>query len=201
MAISFSCECGKFIKVRDEYAGKRAKCPACGKNTLIPEAVNAADRTEPIFAADHRGFFDATHGPYPHGLAAPKEAPTWPTISVFATGTQQEPWFYGFLEKYSIVVRWLGITLSGGLFLLVFLLYFGFSYMIFRLPSEILPIIPKFGYLAGGTFAFLLLILGIAVMILVPVLFAASLIQVVVDSGRNLRAIRAGLEAQGNRQP
>lgn len=30
MPITFPCDCGKQLKVGDEYAGKRAKCPACG---------------------------------------------------------------------------------------------------------------------------------------------------------------------------
>jgi prepilin-type processing-associated H-X9-DG protein len=34
--IRFSCECGKLLQVKDEYAGQRAVCPACGKEQVVP---------------------------------------------------------------------------------------------------------------------------------------------------------------------
>src|SRR5713226_4316941 len=34
MPITLKCGCGKQLKVRDELAGKRARCPACG--TIVP---------------------------------------------------------------------------------------------------------------------------------------------------------------------
>ena len=34
--ITFSCECGKRYQVKDELAGKRAKC-SCGKSLVIPQ--------------------------------------------------------------------------------------------------------------------------------------------------------------------
>jgi hypothetical protein len=37
MAIRVSCQCGKQLSVKDEYAGKRVKCPGCGGPLLIPE--------------------------------------------------------------------------------------------------------------------------------------------------------------------
>ncbi len=37
MAITFSCHCGKQIKVADKFAGRRAKCPACGGAVTIPQ--------------------------------------------------------------------------------------------------------------------------------------------------------------------
>ncbi len=37
MAIEFPCTCGKRLKVADEHAGKRAKCPVCGVPQLVPE--------------------------------------------------------------------------------------------------------------------------------------------------------------------
>ena len=36
MSITFACDCGKQLKVGDEYAGKRAKCPACGSVLAVP---------------------------------------------------------------------------------------------------------------------------------------------------------------------
>ena len=37
MAIMFRCECGKELRARDELAGKKAKCVACGTVFRIPE--------------------------------------------------------------------------------------------------------------------------------------------------------------------
>jgi hypothetical protein len=36
MPITFQCECGKNLRVPDEHAGKRARCPACGREMTIP---------------------------------------------------------------------------------------------------------------------------------------------------------------------
>ncbi|HEX5444723.1 MAG TPA: HEAT repeat domain-containing protein [Pirellulales bacterium] len=37
MSISIVCECGKKLVARDEQAGLRAKCPACGKILQVPQ--------------------------------------------------------------------------------------------------------------------------------------------------------------------
>ena len=42
MAIQVSCQCGKQLSVRDEFAGKRVKCPGCGGPLLIPQPQGAA---------------------------------------------------------------------------------------------------------------------------------------------------------------
>lgn len=34
--ISFSCACGKTLRVKDEFAGKRVRCPGCGEPLRIP---------------------------------------------------------------------------------------------------------------------------------------------------------------------
>jgi len=39
MSIPLKCACGKSLRVKDEYAGKRAKCPACGQTILVPPLV------------------------------------------------------------------------------------------------------------------------------------------------------------------
>jgi len=61
MAITFSCQCGKEIKVADKFAGRRGKCPACGGAVTIPqpqgsdidgdllyEALGGQDDAEPV---------------------------------------------------------------------------------------------------------------------------------------------------------
>lgn len=42
MTIRFRCKCGKALKASDEYAGKYAKCPACGNALQIP-AIKTPD--------------------------------------------------------------------------------------------------------------------------------------------------------------
>jgi hypothetical protein len=38
MPIQFECNCGKRLQAKDEHAGKRTKCPACGKTLVIGAA-------------------------------------------------------------------------------------------------------------------------------------------------------------------
>jgi hypothetical protein len=38
MSIDVACQCGKAFKAKDEHAGLRAKCPACGASIDIPKA-------------------------------------------------------------------------------------------------------------------------------------------------------------------
>jgi hypothetical protein len=48
--ITFSCECGKRHQVKDELAGKRAKC-SCGKTLVIPQPSVVADKENAVCAA------------------------------------------------------------------------------------------------------------------------------------------------------
>ena len=48
--ITFSCECGKRYQLKDELAGKRAKC-SCGKTLMIPQPVpTTQDNSAPAAA-------------------------------------------------------------------------------------------------------------------------------------------------------
>jgi hypothetical protein len=38
MSIEVACQCGRNLKARDEHAGQRAKCPACGAILNVPRA-------------------------------------------------------------------------------------------------------------------------------------------------------------------
>jgi phage FluMu protein Com len=44
MPITLNCTCGKMLRVADEYAGRRVKCPACNAITTAP-----APEPEPVF--------------------------------------------------------------------------------------------------------------------------------------------------------
>ncbi len=39
MPITVNCDCGHQFRVRDEYAGKKAQCPACSGPVMIPSAT------------------------------------------------------------------------------------------------------------------------------------------------------------------
>lgn len=43
MPLAVQCSCGKKMKVRDELAGKRVKCPGCGGVVKVSAAVEEAD--------------------------------------------------------------------------------------------------------------------------------------------------------------
>jgi uncharacterized protein (TIGR03067 family) len=53
MTLAFRCRCGKALRVRDEFAGKRVKCPQCGQVCALPAAV-AAKAAGPAPAAPPR---------------------------------------------------------------------------------------------------------------------------------------------------
>ena len=42
MSISVACQCGKTLRAKDEFAGGRVKCPACGHSLVVPDIYSAA---------------------------------------------------------------------------------------------------------------------------------------------------------------
>jgi hypothetical protein len=48
MPITFSCACGKILRVADEHAGRRVKCPACNSVRSAPTADPSAE-PDPVF--------------------------------------------------------------------------------------------------------------------------------------------------------
>ena len=50
-----TCECGKTIRVRDEYAGSPVRCPQCGSIVRVPKPGEAP----PAGPADPFGLDDA----------------------------------------------------------------------------------------------------------------------------------------------
>jgi hypothetical protein len=45
--LRIECDCGKFLKVDEELAGKRVKCPACGESLLVKRAAATAASARP----------------------------------------------------------------------------------------------------------------------------------------------------------
>ena len=48
MAITLPCSCGKKLKMKDELAGKRIKCPACAAVLTVPEPEAEEVELEPV---------------------------------------------------------------------------------------------------------------------------------------------------------
>jgi hypothetical protein len=52
MAVSLRCQCGAILKKGEESAGKRGRCPSCGRILLIPApAVSAGTSGDDKLAA------------------------------------------------------------------------------------------------------------------------------------------------------
>lgn len=65
MPIDVECGCGKTFRVKDEHAGKRGKCPACGEMLTIP-----APAAKPPTAEDE-AFRLLSEGPDPPAAPPP----------------------------------------------------------------------------------------------------------------------------------
>lgn len=50
MAIAFSCPCGKKLKVKEEMAGKRVRCPECQAVAHVPQLEMEGDVLEEVQA-------------------------------------------------------------------------------------------------------------------------------------------------------
>jgi hypothetical protein len=46
MVLSFSCECGQALQAKEEHAGRRTRCPKCGRDVMIP-SIETAPEPEP----------------------------------------------------------------------------------------------------------------------------------------------------------
>ena len=52
MTIRFRCQCGKIVKVEEKYAGRRATCPHCGAQLVVPNVSAAPEAGGPNAKAD-----------------------------------------------------------------------------------------------------------------------------------------------------
>lgn len=48
MPIELSCDCGKQMRVKDELAGKRIRCPACKEALTVPDAEEELEEVVPV---------------------------------------------------------------------------------------------------------------------------------------------------------
>ena len=74
MSIVVSCSCGKRLRARDELAGKRAKCPGCGKTLLVP----------PTAADPEQDLYDVVDSSTPVPSTPKHVAPSRPPIAAAA---------------------------------------------------------------------------------------------------------------------
>jgi len=86
--IEFNCQCGKQIKVADQYAGKRAKCRGCGQIVVIPGG-------SPVQTSAAAAKVAVIPPPMPLRVAAPKFVAAPPPFvgltSQLATVNQTRP--------------------------------------------------------------------------------------------------------------
>jgi Domain of unknown function (DUF4177) len=83
MPIDVACRCGKAFKAKDEHAGLRAKCPACGATVAIPKT----HVDEPSFQ-DGIGVSDLHEGLEEDRLGREREATltdVWKVLNTIAT--------------------------------------------------------------------------------------------------------------------
>ena len=82
MAITTTCSgCGKTLAVADEFAGRQARCPACGQIYTVPAPIIPTPFAPPSSAATS-GSLDATTtyaNPAPLDLESPATTPSTPT--------------------------------------------------------------------------------------------------------------------------
>ena len=87
MPITVTCHCGKKLQSRDEHAGMRAKCPACGAILLIPKPAVSAVKVETTVKAE----------PATAPLATAPHAPSAPPVPLYE-GKRVADW----LESLSV---------------------------------------------------------------------------------------------------
>ena len=84
MAIEFTCQaCGHVLKLRDEAAGKRGRCPSCGGAVSVPATPTSAS-TPPVASAAPAGPAPSvpTPSPAPQTKACPDCGNPLPLMAV-----------------------------------------------------------------------------------------------------------------------
>lgn len=52
MPISCTCQCGKALRLKDEWVGKQAKCPGCGMTFLVPALGGPVKAVQTVSGAE-----------------------------------------------------------------------------------------------------------------------------------------------------
>jgi hypothetical protein len=127
--------------------------------------------------------------------------PPVPSRSVDSTRSAvllgREPWYYVFLDRYAVIVT------RGVIAVFILMLTIGAAFYLNRLylalsfQRQFRASFWDLLWSSGEITAYFLVgLVMLTLFFLVPVLFALALIHVVVDAGRNIRALRAALESR-----
>jgi RsiW-degrading membrane proteinase PrsW (M82 family) len=99
MPILVLCECGRQLRARDELAGRRCRCPACGTLVTVPPP--------PVSASDGGPRNIASASPSAKVPAAPPAPPAPPLLGYAGTETpfHAEPLVHGAAHPLPVIAR------------------------------------------------------------------------------------------------
>ena len=110
-------QCGKSTQAKDEYAGRKAKCPNCGSPIVVPSASASAPSPPAAQApAPNSGPAAAPPLPTSGGTPAPNAPTPQPAGQTIVVQMQQQPGG-GMIgpEPKSLIVVWLLSCVCAGL--------------------------------------------------------------------------------------
>ena len=112
MSIIVQCSCGRRLKARNEFAGKRADCPHCGTELTVPEAT---PEPPPLPTSDAADGVTST-APPPEQAVEITEFLDPPSASVKTDKVKESAWLQTMLEALldPRSIQWM-LILGGGL--------------------------------------------------------------------------------------
>lgn len=190
MAIAMTCECGLTVRAREEHAGKRIKCPQCGKVAIVSAAPASRPQERQAFPLQldegDAGLADIPISRPPAPAAPSKPAGVDPSPGVGAPAPTPAPAGAAPLQAAGGQRRPYPV-LSGLVFALRILSALSFTFCILAL---IMAIMITTGATVGGSTR---LMLSTAITLLVSgisLLMSSEVIRVAIDAVRLLREIR-----------
>ena len=173
MAISITCACGKTLRVKDELAGKRVRCPGCGQVSVLPAPAPTAPGIAPpvlVEPTDQPSVPPVAAPPRPKKVLLPdgriEEQPETPAGAAGLAGLSREytvnmgDWFrtanehrdavFGPMVGYLFIFLaiWLGLVLLS----MVFIGYLGILFLVPQLAAG--PTIVCLAQLKGEKWTF-----------------------------------------------
>jgi hypothetical protein len=103
MPIEFNCPNGHALRVKDEYAGKKSKCPKCGAISIVPApARTGAQRTDAdddpgyeVVSDDHAGSAVDDEARHARGADRNSAAPPKARSQLYALDGRRKIWWIG----------------------------------------------------------------------------------------------------------
>jgi hypothetical protein len=185
MPIVVPCPCGATLRAPDNAAGKTQRCPKCQAFLTVPPSA-ALDQPAPA--------------EQPHGNGSPLDVSGNGRISpqsdlgfdLPGSGVTTEPWYYGFLDRYALILKWMAIVVFGGMAVVVT------GIAVFWCIGSIATVIRIDAGNAGNFLAFVNCLAAAAFWVVsilqLALAFVLSLVGVAyihlaVDAARNIRAL------------